>query len=149
MSEITTATEDDLPALVELLAVLFAQEHEFAPNAQAQSKGLAAIIGNPEVGSIIVLRDGDNILGMVILLYTVSTALGARVALLEDMVIAPAARGSGMGSRLLSSALEHARAAGCKRVTLLTDDDNQEAQRLYRKHGFRRSSMVPMRLALT
>lgn len=148
MPKIAKATETDIPALCELLAVLFAQEHEFNPNAKVQAGGLSRIINNSEAGTILVLREGNAILGMVSLLYTVSTALGERVALLEDMVIAPIARGSGLGSRLLSSAVEFARAAGCKRITLLADGDNLAAQRLYQKHGFRSSSMVPMRLSL-
>ncbi len=148
MPKITKATEADIPELCELLSVLFAQEQEFTPNLEAQASGLARIIDNPETGTILVLWKGDAILGMVNLLYTVSTALGERVALLEDMVIAPAARGTGMGSQLLSGAIEFARAAGCKRITLLTDGDNLAAQRFYQKHGFRASSMVPMRLSL-
>ncbi|MNY66030.1 putative phosphinothricin acetyltransferase YwnH [compost metagenome] len=77
-----------------------------------------------------------------------STALGARVALLEDMVVDTGARGTGIGSALLEQAIAHARDSGCRRITLLTDGDNAAAQRLYRRHGFGRSPMVPLRLAL-
>ena len=82
------------------------------------------------------------------LLYTVSTALGARVALLEDMVVAPDARGAGVGSALLAHAISFARKQGCRRITLLTDGANDAAQRFYARQGFGPSSMVPMRLAL-
>jgi ribosomal protein S18 acetylase RimI-like enzyme len=85
---------------------------------------------------------------MVNLLYTVSTALGARVALLEDMVVAPQARGRGLGSALLTHAIAHARSQGCRRITLLTDGVNDSAQRFYARHGFTGSGMVPMRMSL-
>lgn len=145
---IVPARAADIPALRELLAALFAQEAEFTPNAGAQARGLARIIGDPAVGTILVARDGDAILGMVNLLFTVSTALGERVALLEDMVVAPAARGRGIGSELLRAAIEHARAQGCRRITLLTDGTNEAAQRFYARHGFAASGMMAMRLAL-
>jgi ribosomal protein S18 acetylase RimI-like enzyme len=145
---IEAARTADIPALCELLRVLFAQEAEFAPDAQAQARGLERITGDAAVGTILVARDGGAIVGMVSLLFTVSTALGGRVALLEDMVVAPAARGRGIGSDLLREAVAHARAQGCKRITLLTDGANEAAQRFYARHGFAASGMIPMRLAL-
>ena len=145
-SAIGPARAADIPALCGLLGRLFAQEAEFAPDEAAQRRGLAAIIADPDVGALLVARDGGKVVGMVNLLYTVSTALGASVALLEDLVVAPTARGRGIGSALLKHAIEHARAQGCRRITLLTDTDNAAAHRLYQKHGFAFSAMAPMRL---
>jgi len=145
---IDKASSADIPALSELLSVLFAQEEEFTPDLEAQAQGLAHIIDKPEVGAVLVAREGGQILGMVSLLFTVSTALGGRVAWLEDMVVSAQARGAGLGSELLAQAISLARAQGCKRITLLTDRANEAAQRFYRQQGFAASSMVPMRLAL-
>jgi GNAT superfamily N-acetyltransferase len=147
-SSIQVATAADIPALCELLALLFAQEAEFTPDPQAQRRGLARIVEDPAVGTILVAREEGAVVGMVNLLYTVSTALGERVALLEDMVVAPPARGRGVGSELLREAIAHASAEGCKRITLLTDGANEAAQRFYGRHGFAPSGMMPMRLAL-
>ncbi len=146
--QISPATSSDITALCVLLDMLFSQEAEFVPNHEAQRRGLARIIGNPEIGHILVARQGEEIIGMVSLLYTVSTALGARVALLEDMVVAPTSRGSGVGSQLLQYAIELARRNACKRITLLTDRINESAQRFYQSHGFALSPMIPMRLLL-
>lgn len=148
MPVIEKALISDIPALSELLSFLFAQEVEFSPNTEAQIKGLSTIINNPELGTILVYREGSEIMGMVNLLFTISTALGERVAILEDMVVSPKARGSGIGSELLSHAISFARTYGCKRITLLTDSGNQGAQRFYAKHGFTASSMAPFRLSL-
>jgi GNAT superfamily N-acetyltransferase len=82
------------------------------------------------------------------LLYTVSTALGGKVGLLEDMVVRPEFRGQGVGLALLSAAIEYAQQVGCLRLTLLTDVDNLSAQQFYQRAGFAQSSMVPMRLSL-
>ena len=40
--KVTLATEDDVPALSELLGVLFGQEAEFRPDPERQSAGLRA-----------------------------------------------------------------------------------------------------------
>jgi GNAT superfamily N-acetyltransferase len=146
--EVTPATEDDVPALSKLLGVLFQQEAEFRPDPEQQSAGLRAILARADVGQVLVLRDGLEAIGMVSLLFLPSTALGGRVALLEDMVIRPDARGVGGGTRLLAAATEFARSAGCLRITLLTDAHNAAAQRFYGRHGFLRSAMIPMRLLL-
>lgn len=143
--QIDAARLPDIPALCLLLNQLFAQEAEFSPDLEAQQRGLELIIENPEIGAILVARKEGQVIGMVNLLYTVSTALGARVALLEDMVVAEGNRDGGVGSQLLEAALIHAKLNGCQRITLLTDSDNEGAQRFYRRQGFAISPMVPLR----
>ena len=145
---VNVATPADIPELSNLLSVLFSQEAEFTTNTEAQCKGLAQIINNATVGAVLVARQEGQVVGMVNLLFTVSTALGERVALLEDMVVSPTGRGEGIGTKLLTEAISFARAQGCKRITLLTDRPNESAQRFYSKQGFVVSSMIPMRLSL-
>jgi GNAT superfamily N-acetyltransferase len=145
---IEEATPADIPALCELLEALFAQEAEFRPDTEAQARGLTAIIGHPEVGLILVARQDGQVAGMVNLLFTVSTALGGRVALLEDMVVSPPRRGTGLGALLLEAAIAQARRQGCHRITLLTDRANEAAQRFYARQGFVASPMRPLRLLL-
>jgi hypothetical protein len=93
--EITKAANADIPELCDLLEVLFAQEAEFRPDHSLQSSGLRQIIDFPERGQILVLRKGTGVIGMISLLFTLSTALGGRVAILEDMVVQPDHRGGG------------------------------------------------------
>lgn len=148
MIQTTEAALDDIPQLCDLLALLFTQEAEFAPDRTRQADGLREIIAHPEVGRIVILREGDAVIAMANLLFTVSTALGGRVALLEDVIVHPDYRGGGVGSQLLQAVVELARNAGCLRITLLTDRDNAAARRFYARHGFEPSMMLPMRLRL-
>ena len=85
---------------------------------------------------------------MVNLLFTESTALDSKVALLEDMVILSSSRGRGIGSQLIDYAISEAKKVGCKRITLLTDIENTKAQSFYQKKGFVKSKMTPYRLLL-
>ncbi len=142
------ATHLDIPELVELLNSLFEQEAEFEPNSETQSKALSKIILDSKIGIILIAKDDDKILGMVNLLFTESTALGSKVALLEDMVVLSSSRGRGIGSQLIDYAISEAKKAGCKRITLLTDIKNTKAQSFYQKKGFVKSKMTPYRLLL-
>jgi len=148
MELITPATKDDIPQLVALLGILFSQEADFSPDADLQARGLSQIIESPQVGIILVARHGNKIGGMVNLLFTISTAEGGPVCWLEDMVVRPELRGSGLGSRLLAAAIDHARDHGFLRITLLTDKDNSGARRFYQRNGFVESGMTALRLSL-
>jgi len=148
MASIDTAGEADIPQLCDLLALLFAQEADFMPDRARQERGLRMILGDPRVGRILAAREDGRVVGMVNLLFTVSTAEGARVLLLEDMVVDPAHRGRGVGLALVEAAIAFAAEQGCARITLLTDEDNASAQWFYGRAGFRRSAMVPMRRAI-
>jgi ribosomal protein S18 acetylase RimI-like enzyme len=144
--EICIARLNDLPELVELLNDLFTQDIEFVPDLKKQKAGLEAIINNPEIGEIIVLKGDGQILGMVSLLYSISTALGGKVAILEDMIIHKDYRQKGLGKELLGEAIRFSKERNCLRLTLLTDFNNDVAINFYRHFGFKKSDMIPMRL---
>ena len=146
--QLRVAVIEDISELCGLLIYLFEQEEEFKPDEEIQSEGLKRIISQPDVGDILVAQESTKIIGMVNLLYTVSTALGNRVAILEDMIVLPEARGKGVGSKLINYAFERAEYRECKRITLLTDNDNEGAHRFYQRHGFDRSSMVAFRKSI-
>ena len=144
--EIVTARTEDIEELAGLLGHLFAQEAEFQPDLDIQRRGIWMVLQNPNTGTIWVARDSrQRIVGMVMVLYTVSTALGGRVGILEDLIVMPEERGRGIGTRLLRHASEQARQMGLLRLTLLTDGDNDAARKLYEKLGWKRSGMIPMR----
>ena len=149
MRKVELASIQDIPRLCELLKILFTQEREFCYDETTQAKGLAMILSDASIGQIFVIKEEGYIVGMVSFLWTVSTALGARVAWLEDMVIDTSYQKKGYGKMLLHEALEMMKVLTCKRVRLLTDADNVHAQKLYQSLGFEHSSMQPMRLFIS
>ncbi len=147
---IEPATLEDLPQLTELLVELFTQEPDFRPDREAHVRGLRLILEQPNRGRVFVARDpGSNyLIGMVNLLFTISTAEGGFVILLEDLVIHPRHRGRGFGTLILEHSIRYARSKNFLRLTLLTDKIDHPSVRFFEKMGFRRSEMVPMRLLL-
>jgi GNAT superfamily N-acetyltransferase len=145
---IEQATLEDLPQLVDLLHDLFTLEGDFVPNRAKQMRGLRLILEQPNRGRIFVLRQADRILGMINLLFTISTAEGGFVIMLEDVIVHRDFRHHGFGTKLLQHAVEYARKKDFLRITLLTDRLNEQSQRFFERHGFFRSKMIPMRYVL-
>jgi ribosomal protein S18 acetylase RimI-like enzyme len=143
-----SATSKDLQQMVDLLGVLFEQEAEFRADADKQKQALEAILANPVIGRLYVAREARRVLAMASLLYTVSTAEGGKAAWFEDLVVHPDERNRGIGEALLKHVVAQARADGVRRITLLTDMQNERAQAMYRRVGFVGSPMRPMRLKI-
>lgn len=142
------AKTEDIAVLCELLWELFSQEVEFTPNKKSQEKALKKIIEDENIGDIFVTVKENKVVAMVNVLYTISTALGEKVAILEDMVVSQNYKNQKIGSSLIKFALDYLEKNSFKRVTLLTDSDNFNAHNFYKKHGFIKSSMVVFRKSL-
>ena len=142
---IEPATAADVPDLVALLGTLFSQEAEFQPDPELQRRGIEMILASPALGQIFVARENGATVGMINLLFTVSTALGAPVCWLEDMIVRADKRGVGIGGRLIDHAIAHAREQDYRRITLMTDGNNASAHAFYLRHGFVTSNMAALR----
>jgi ribosomal protein S18 acetylase RimI-like enzyme len=142
------ATLEDIPVLCELLIQLFSQEVEFIPDYKKHEKALEKIIKDENIGDIFVTLQNEKVIAMVNVLYTISTALGEKVAILEDMVVFSSKRNQNIGSSLIEFTLNYLKENLFKRVTLLTDSDNFNAHKFYEKQGFNKSSMIVFRKSL-
>jgi len=65
-----------------------------------------------------------------------TTAVGPETGHLAQVIVAPEARGAGLGRRVVSVAMTKLKAAGYERVTLLVGERNPVARALYRSLGF-------------
>lgn len=139
------ATIEDLPALTELVMDLMSRSDDFTPDRTLQERGLRLVLEQPNRGRIFVVRNKDRIFGMVNLLFTISTARGGFVILMEDVVIHPDHRGQGYGAMLVDYVIDFAKRKNFKRITLLTDRISAQSQEFFKKRGFDYSNMIPMR----
>lgn len=146
--QIDFANDHDLPQLVALLAELFTLESDFRPDPAKQLRGLRTILHDSEIGRLFVLRVDGNVVGMASALFTISTAEGWRVMLLEDVIVQREYRGKGLGRHLVEHVLTWAKGQSLTRVTLLADRANQGALDFYNKLGFEPSHMTVLRKSL-
>lgn len=147
--KIRKATCKDIKELCELLAHLFDQEKEHKVDSKKQEKGLKSIITNKKVGQIFVATKKKKIVGMINLIYSVSTSLGSSVGIIEDVIATPKQRGKGVGSELIKHVIKYANKKKLKRLTLFTDFDNEKAHKFYEKSGFTQSSMIQFQRSMT
>jgi ribosomal protein S18 acetylase RimI-like enzyme len=107
---------------------------QLSPKRQAAGlTELAELVATPGT-SLIVARDGADVLGMLTLIvYRVPTGVRAWI---HDVVVDETARGRGVGEALAREALRLAESAGAVSVELTTRQERQAANRLYRRLGF-------------
>jgi len=75
--------------------------------------------------------DGDAAIGMVHYIRHRSCWTVGDYCYLQDLFVAPAARGTGVGRKLIEHVYETARREGCSRVYWLTQEGNTVARQLY------------------
>ena len=86
----------------------------------------------PPGGAFFVADDGERLIGCA------GWRRHGDDAELKRMYTTKAARGRGLGRRILATIEESARAAGCRRVILETGDRQPEAVKLYESAGYER-----------
>jgi ribosomal protein S18 acetylase RimI-like enzyme len=74
--------------------------------------------------------------GVAVCFFGLSTFKARPLLNIHDLAVVPKYRGMGVGRALLQAAEEHARRAGCCKMTLEVQDDNTRARALYRRCGF-------------
>jgi len=146
---IENASNQDIPALIDLLGVLFGIEADFQADVVKQTKGLTLLINATENGVIKVAKNHeDQVIGMVSAQLVISTAQGSPSAWVEDMVIEEDYRGEGVGKALLDEALVWAKNKGATRAQLLVDTENTSALGYYTHLGWETTQLQARKIFL-
>lgn len=131
------ARRQDVPAIVAMLAddPLGAQR-EGDPADERYLAAFDRIDADPYDELIVAERDG-KVIGTMQLSYLAGLSrLGAERCQIEAVRVAAAARGQGLGRRMIQWAVDRARARGCAMVQLTSDKSRTDAHRFYASLGF-------------
>ncbi|MEU2127034.1 GNAT family N-acetyltransferase [Streptomyces sp. NPDC018352] len=135
-----TATRTDLPAVLALLAD---EERVVDPASvvvdDAYERAFAAIESDPR-NELLVLVDGDTVLGCAQATYIPGLGRGgAERVLIEAVRVRADRRGGGLGRELMKQAVDRARLRGCGLMQLTSGKRRADAHRFYESLGFARS----------
>ncbi len=137
-----TANADDYDALVKLLPQLADFEIPIRRFANDLWEGDAELLKTvleekTQVTFADVAVDSDDqIHGIILVTMRDEMLCHEPSAHLEAIVVAPDARGQGLGRRLLQRTEERVRVLGAESLTLHVFSNNTRARSLYRGHGF-------------
>jgi GNAT superfamily N-acetyltransferase len=145
----------DIPALCNLLHVLFTLESDFQPDRAKQAQALQLLIdkanANPQQPACVVWvaeQDG-HVVGMCSVQILISTAEGGEVGLVEDVIIDAACRKQGIGQKMLQHLETWAAKRGLTRLQLLADAHNHCAIAFYERHNWVKTQLLAMRKSLS
>ena len=133
------ALRDDVPEIVRLLAddVLGAKREEYRLPLPDSYYAAFDAIERDSNNEIIIAELHGRLVGVLQITYIpYLTRRGSWRALLEGVRVDAAARGGGLGRRLIGFAVERARRRGCSLVQLTSDKSRRDALRFYQSLGF-------------
>jgi GNAT superfamily N-acetyltransferase len=111
--------------------------------------GLQAVLGNPSLGAVLLLSSADLAeVGYVTLGWCFSVEQGGRFVLLDELYLAPGARGRGWGRQALAVARDWAAGQGAAVIRLEVNHHNAKAKRLYLSAGYRDDARDILTLSL-
>jgi GNAT superfamily N-acetyltransferase len=138
MTAIQPVTEEDLPELLPLLRG-YCEFYETDPSDEALLELSRWLLVHPEDGIQMLARDkGGRAVGFSTIYWTWRTMHASRIAVLEDIFVAPEARGTGIADELIRDARTRAREHGARDLTWQTAKTNERAQAVYARIGAER-----------
>lgn len=132
---IRRASMDDVETMTSLLCELFALEDDFTIDVAAHRRGLELLLDTAET-TVLVAEVDDAIVAMATMQPLVSTAVGGKVGLIEDVIVTGSCRGRGIGRALIEELIAESECRGYRRIALAADRRNSRAISFYRHCGF-------------
>jgi GNAT superfamily N-acetyltransferase len=94
-------------------------------------------------GVQLIARDGEGrAVGFATVFWLWSTLSASRIGLMNDLFVAPAARGTGLADALIEACRARCREHGATVLEWQTAKDNHRAQAVYDRIGGRRSEWL-------
>ena len=148
MTEIARVGEGDLDELLPLMRA-YCDFYEVAPSDDDLLALSRALIADPErEGVQLLAHDNGKAVAFATIYWTWATTIASRIGVMNDLYVAPDARGSGAADALIHACADECRRHGAAELTWQTAKDNARAQRVYDRVGADRSEWVDYSLSV-
>jgi GNAT superfamily N-acetyltransferase len=133
---IVVVTEADLEDLLPLMRA-YCDFYETSPDDAGLLALSRAMLADPEhEGVQLIARDAEGAaVGFASVFWSWDTTEATRIGIMNDLYVAPRARGTGLAERLVARCAERTRVRGASRLQWETSPDNVRAQTVYDRIG--------------
>ncbi|GAA2791658.1 GNAT family N-acetyltransferase [Streptomyces showdoensis] len=140
--EIRPARQDDLPAIIAMLADdPLGSQRESPEDLTPYTAAFLRLDRDPNQHLVVAEREGRVVGTLQLTVIPGLSRKGTTRSIIEGVRIHADERGSGLGTRLIEWAVEESRAEGCRLVQLTSDVTRTDAHRFYERLGFEASHL--------
>lgn len=143
MATIRRALPADSSAILALLDA-YSKEVETHLDEDHLAAAMMPLIEQPELGDLLVADQNGSLVGYVVITWGWGIESGGAEALVDEMFVTSEFRNQGVGTLLMTAAIERAREKEVKVVFLETESNNPESRVLYDRLGFELESSIWM-----
>ncbi|OGO17508.1 MAG: hypothetical protein A2Z15_05835 [Chloroflexi bacterium RBG_16_50_11] len=141
MIKIRSATEKDIPRLLELYRQLSFNPEEYKKPLLEECRKVLAKISKVPGYSLLVAEENGEVIGTTVLAILPGIAHGVKpFAVVEYVVVDEKKRSKGVGKILMDYCKDLAKKAGCYKVMLTSDKRRDRAHKFYQSIGFEASA---------
>lgn len=123
----------DAAAIAHLLHAFNSEFDTPSPGVAVLAKRLVTLLDEPSTFAIL---GGAPASGVALVTLRSNVWSDGPVALLDEMYVEPAHRGSGLGSAILEHMIATCRELGVAEIEINVDESDTDAMRFYERHGF-------------
>lgn len=134
-SPLQRATRADIPQLLELIRAYHEFDHFDFDEADSRV-AVEQLLADETLGRIWFIVENGALVGYLCICFGYSLEFLGRDSFIDEFFLIESARGRGLGTRALQSAVHEIRALGIRALHLEVERENENAQKLYRKLGF-------------
>lgn len=133
---IALVTEADLDGLLGLMRA-YCDFYETAPSDEALLALSRALVADPQFEGVqLIARDAQmRPAGFATIFWSWDTTEASRIGIMNDLYVAPDARGAGLADSLIGACVERCAARGASRLEWQTAPENERAQAVYKRVG--------------
>jgi GNAT superfamily N-acetyltransferase len=125
--------------------------YQVEPSNEALLEMSQALLNDPDrEGVQLLARDQEGVaVGFATIFWSWTTLAAARIGVMNDLYVSPAARGAGVAAELIRACADECRLHGAASLDWQTAKDNERAQRVYDRVGATRFEWIDYSLPVT
>lgn len=127
------AEPGDALTVARLLHAFNSEFDTATPGVEVLARRLTLLLAQPTTFAIL---GGAPCVGVALVTLRANVWSDGPVALLDEMYVAPAHRGTGIGSKILDHAVRTCRELNVSEIEINVDESDADAMRFYEHHGF-------------